>query len=75
MNKIWISFFKVLIVPVIMGIVRSFGVGQSRQLSSNSQDTGWFNVSVKVQVSGISMPNCHRFNLNILFLFFLFWLS
>ena len=66
---------KVLIVPVIMGIVISFGVGQSRQLSSNSQDTGWFNVSVKVQVSEISLPNCHRFNLNILFLFFLFWLS
>ena len=66
---------KVLIVPVIMGIVISFGVGQSRQLSSNSQDTGWFNVSVKVQVSEISLHNCHRFNLNILFLFFLFWLS
>ena len=68
-------FLKVLIVPVIMGIVRSFGVEQSRLLSSNSQDTGCFNVSVKVQVSGISLPSCHHFNLSILFLFFLFWLS
>ena len=65
-------FLKVLIVPVILGIVRSFAVGQSKQLSSNSQDIGWFNVSVKVQVSGISLPSCYHFNLNILFLFSFF---
>ena len=35
-------------------------------------DAGCFDVYVTVQVSGISLPCCHHFNLNVLFLFFLF---